>query len=65
MLHDDNFGHWDDTDDPDVVNFYHQVQRESVKKVCVDCGETVMLRPSYECCNSCADRREGGGYPRG
>ena len=60
--YDDNFG-WYDIEDEDDVRFYHQVQRESVEKVCVDCGRTVMLRPDYECCNSCADRRERGwGY---
>ena len=61
--YDDNFGMWDDMDDPDMVDFYHQVQSENVRKICVDCGRTVMLRPDYECCNSCADRRERGmGY---
>jgi hypothetical protein len=28
--YDDNFGHWEDVDDPDVQEFYYQVQRESV-----------------------------------
>ena len=61
--YDDNFGHWDDMDDPDMRNFYHQVQRENVEKECVDCGRIVRIRPDYECCNSCADRRESGwGY---
>jgi len=63
MYYDDNFGHWDGMDDPDMVAFYHQTQRENVEKVCVDCGRTVRIRPDYECCNSCADRRERGwGY---
>jgi predicted PolB exonuclease-like 3'-5' exonuclease len=60
--YDENFGGWDGMDDPDMVEFYHQVQAESVEKVCVDCGRTVRLRPDYECCSSCADRRERGGY---
>ena len=60
--YDDNFG-WYDIEDEDDIEFYRQVQRESVEKVCVDCGRTVRLRPDYECCNSCADRRERGfGY---
>lgn len=61
-FYDDNFGHWDNMDDPDMQEFYDRVQRESVEKVCVDCGRRVKIRPEYECCNSCADMREGGGY---
>ncbi len=57
---DDNFGVWDDTDDPDVVEFYKQVQRESVEKECERCGRVVMLRPDYGICNSCADAIENG-----
>jgi hypothetical protein len=58
--YDDNFGHWEDMHDPDMVDFYHRVQKESVWKVCVDCGRKVKLRPDYECCNRCADIRERG-----
>jgi hypothetical protein len=58
--YDDNFGTWHDMDDPDVADFYHQVQRESVKKQCQGCGQTVMLRPDYGYCNGCADKRERG-----
>ena len=58
--YDDNFGHWDDMDDPDMRDFYHQVQRETIEKECVDCGRIVNIRPDYECCNSCADLRESG-----
>jgi hypothetical protein len=57
---DDNFGHWDDMDDPDMVEFYQQVQRESVEKVCSGCGRTVRLRPHYSYCNSCAEKIERG-----
>ena len=53
--YDDNFGHWEDMDDPDMVDFYHQVQKESVKKTCEQCGRTVMLRPDYAICGNCAD----------
>jgi hypothetical protein len=60
--YDDNFGHYEIEDEDDVA-FYHQVQRESVRKKCCDCGRMVMLRPEYCRCNSCADRIErGGGY---
>jgi len=58
--YDDNFGEWEDTDDPDVVEFYEQVQRESVEKECADCGRVVMLRPQYGICNSCAEKHENG-----
>ena len=58
--YDDNFGHWHDMDDPDMVEFYHQVQRESVLKTCERCGRQVRLRPDYAICNSCADAIEHG-----
>lgn len=43
MFYDDNFGEWDDMDDPDAVEFYQQVQAESVEKECAICGRTVRL----------------------
>lgn len=58
--YDENFGHWDDMDDPEMRRFYHQVQRESVSKKCEGCGRVVRLRPDYGFCNSCADKRERG-----
>ena len=58
--YDDNFGHWEDMDDPDMQDFYHQVQRQSVEKECDRCGRTVRLRPEYAICNSCADAIERG-----
>ena len=45
MYYDDNFGHWKNMDDPDMVDFYNQVQNENVEKVCVDCGLTVQNTP--------------------
>ena len=57
--YDDNFGHYD-IEDEDDVEFYHQVQRESVLKTCDGCGRRVKLRPDYGYCNSCADKRERG-----
>lgn len=59
-MHDDNFGSWHDTHDPEVRSFYRTVQRRSVSKVCVDCGRTVRIMPQYEVCSPCADRREMG-----
>lgn len=56
---DDNFGEWENMDDPDIVDFYHKVQAESVEKVCKQCGERVKLRPQYVICNDCADMNEG------
>jgi len=58
--YDDNFGHWEGMDDPDMVDFYHQVQRESVEKECRNCGRTVRIRKDYAYCNSCMDRLERG-----
>lgn len=58
---DDNFGVWDDMDDPDNVEFYHQVQKESVVKTCEGCGRKVKLRPDYGYCNSCCEILERGG----
>ena len=58
---DDNFGHWDDMDDPDMVEFYHRVQQTNVEKECKRCGCLVSSQPQYAICNSCADILERGG----
>jgi hypothetical protein len=58
--YDDNFGHWDGMDDPDMVEYYKQVQRESVRKKCKGCGRTVKIKREYALCNSCADKVERG-----
>jgi hypothetical protein len=58
--YDDNFGHWQDMDDPDMHEFYKQVQRESVWKTCKRCGRKVKIRPDYAICNSCAEALESG-----
>jgi hypothetical protein len=60
MYYDDNFGEWDMSDEGSV-EFYHQVQRASVRKKCKGCGETVKILPDYAYCNSCADILERGG----
>lgn len=58
--YDDNFGHWEGMDDPEMVEFYHKVQKENVRKKCKGCGRTVKIRPDYAYCNSCADKIERG-----
>ena len=58
--YDDNFGHWEIHDEDDL-EFYRQVQSESVLKRCKGCGVMVKLRPDYYICNSCADTLERGG----
>lgn len=60
LYYDDNFGFWENMDDPDMQEFYHQVQKESVLKTCEKCGRKVKLRPDYAICNSCADKMERG-----
>ena len=62
-FYDDNFGHWEDMDDPDMVDFYHRVQRESILKKCSCCGRMVKIRPEYSMCGSRADALEHGGDP--
>jgi hypothetical protein len=57
--YDDNFGHWEMEDSEDI-DFYNQVQKESVEKECKGCGETVRIRPQYAYCNRCADLMEQG-----
>jgi hypothetical protein len=56
--YDDNFGAWEDMNDPEMVDFYHQVQKESEWKTCKQCEERVSLRRNYVICNSCADQNE-------
>ena len=60
-FYDDNFGTWDMDDDSfEREEFYHQVQEESVEKVCVMCDRTIRLRPQYDKCNSCCEKLERG-----
>ena len=57
---DDNFGVWDDMDDPDMQRFYEEVQKKSVLKKCSICGREVYLLPHYDKCDSCMDKIERG-----
>ena len=59
-FYDDNFGRWEDMDDPDMRDFYRQVQKESVLKRCSICGRQVRLRPEYDKCDSCCRKMEAG-----
>ena len=59
--YDDNFGHWNMDDDPDMKEFYFQVQKESVLKECSICGRQVKLRPEYDKCDSCCRQIEASG----
>lgn len=58
--YDDNYGHWSDMDDPDMREFYFQVQKDSIWKKCKHCGRRVKIRRDYSICNSCAERIERG-----
>lgn len=60
--HDDNFGTWHSTDNPEVRRFYRETSRHSVTKTCETCGRTVRLLPQYAICNRCADAAEGVGF---
>lgn len=60
IYYDDNYGHWKDTDEDEVVEFYHDVQRRNVEKVCKRCERKVMILPQYSICGSCADKIELG-----
>ena len=63
IYYDDNFGVWDNMDDPDMEAFYHQTQRRNVEKECSICGRMVRIKKEYDKCNRCADMIEGiGGY---
>ena len=60
--YDDNFGNYHDMDnDPDETReFYNDVQKRSIWKVCSICGERVKIMPHYDKCNSCCERLENG-----
>jgi len=60
LYYDDNFGVWDDMDDPDMVEFYEQVQRTNVWKICERCDRKVKIQPHYSICDSCASAIERG-----
>lgn len=57
---DDNFGCWDDMDDPENVEHYKRTQQTNVRKKCQGCGRLVSIQPQYAYCNACATKREQG-----
>ena len=59
IYYDDNFGHYTIESDEDV-EFYHQMQRLSVEKICKGCGQMVRIKRDYAICNSCAEAKERG-----
>lgn len=58
--YDDNFGFYDIQSEEDV-EFYHAMQKRSVRKKCQRCGRMVKLAPDYGICNSCCEQIERGG----
>jgi hypothetical protein len=58
--YDDNFGFWEDMDDPDNQEFYRRTQKTNVRKKCKGCNRIVRIQPQYAYCNSCADKIEKG-----
>ena len=57
---DDNFGFYDIQSEEDI-EFYHEMQRRSVRKKCGGCGRMVKIKPDYWLCNSCCEKLERGG----
>ncbi len=57
--YDDNFGFYE-IEGPEDIEFYHEMQRVSVRKKCAGCGKMVRIKPDYAYCNSCADKKERG-----
>ena len=57
--YDDNFGFYEIESEEDI-EFYHEMQRQSVWKKCAGCGRKVKLKPDYGYCNSCANKMERG-----
>lgn len=59
-FYDDNYGKWEDMNDPEVVDYYRQVQATNITKKCSVCGRRVKIQPRYDKCNRCADMIERG-----
>ena len=58
--YDDNFGRWEDMNDPEMVEFYRGVQKRSVVKICVLCNRKVKILPQYDKCDGCMVQLENG-----
>jgi len=59
IFYDDNYGFYE-IESPEDIEFYHQTQKESVRKKCKGCGRTVKIKRDYAYCNSCANKIEKG-----
>ena len=46
--------------DEDDIEFYFDVQRQSVEQRCKGCGQMVKIMPQYAYCDSCATKLEHG-----
>lgn len=58
---DDNFGHWNQEDDPEeIAEFYDYCVENSVEKKCKGCGRKVRILPHYAYCDRCASQIEQG-----
>ena len=57
--YDDNFGHYR-IEEPEDIDFYHDVQKRSVVKRCEGCNQKVKILPEYAYCDSCATKIEQG-----
>jgi hypothetical protein len=57
---DDNFGVWEDMDNPENREFYQKVQKTSVRKRCQGCRRMVRILPHYAYCDACATKLENG-----
>ena len=55
--YDDNFGQWD-MSEPEMVDFYREVSRRSVFKICSICECEVKILPQYDKCGPCTDNLE-------
>jgi len=58
--YDDNFGFYEIESEDDVA-FYHEMERNSVRKRCRGCDRMVKIKSDYAYCNSRAEKLERGG----
>lgn len=58
--YDDNFGFYE-IESEDDIEFYHHMQKISVRKKCKGCSRMVKIHPDYAYCNDCITKIEMGG----
>ncbi len=54
MVYDYNFGAYE-IRDPEDLEFFREVQAQSVEKKCEGCGRKVSILPEHAYCNRCAN----------